>query len=199
MMIPSFRDKVTATAFEGRRTGRLPPEIQPWAPDKLRMLDAAIDLEDLKAPPGNRPEPLRGSRAGQWSIRSNDQWRICFRWEKGHAFDVEIVDYHFIMNKPDHDGLLPLSTPGDILRLEFMEPLGLSANALARTLHVPPNRISAILHGRRAITADTALRLARYFGTSAEFWLKLQTDYDLRVARREKEEVIRHEVKPRAA
>jgi addiction module HigA family antidote len=80
-----------------------------------------------------------------------------------------------------------------------MEPLGLSANALARTLHVPPNRISAILHGRRAITADTALRLARYFGTSAEFWLKLQTDYDLRVARREKEEVIRHEVKPRAA
>ncbi|BAO44419.1 HigA family addiction module antitoxin [Thiolapillus brandeum] len=103
------------------------------------------------------------------------------------------------MNKPDNNDLLPLSTPGDILRREFMEPLGLSANALARALHVPPNRISIILQGKRAISADTALRLARYFETSAEFWLNLQTDYDLRQARREKDATIRREVKPRVA
>lgn len=103
------------------------------------------------------------------------------------------------MDKPDDEELLPLSTPGEILRREFMEPLGLSANALARALHVPPNRISTILQGRRAITADTALRLARYFGTSEAFWLNLQTDYELRLARREKGDVIRREVKPRAA
>ncbi len=103
------------------------------------------------------------------------------------------------MDKPNDDELLPLSTPGEILRREFMDPLGLSANALARALHVPPNRISTILQGRRAITADTALRLARYFGTSEAFWLNPQTDYDLRLARREKGDAIRREVKPRAA
>jgi len=94
---------------------------------------------------------------------------------------------------------LPLATPGELLRREFMEPLDLSANALARALHVPANRITAILNGNRAITADTALRLARYFGTSAEFWLNLQTDYDLRLARRDKEASIHSQVKPRAA
>lgn len=103
------------------------------------------------------------------------------------------------MNKPHNHDQLPLSTPGDILRREFMEPLGLSANALAHALHVPPNRVSTILQGRRAITADTALRLARYFGSSAEFWLNLQTDYELRMVRREKNSIICHEVNPRAA
>lgn len=88
MAIKGFRDKATATVFQGRRTSRLPPEIQTRAFDKLRLLDAAICLEDLKAPPGNRLEPLRGDRAGQWSIRINDQWRICFRWDAGHARDV---------------------------------------------------------------------------------------------------------------
>ncbi|WP_419641989.1 HigA family addiction module antitoxin, partial [Thiolapillus sp.] len=88
------------------------------------------------------------------------------------------------MNNKAKDNLLPLSTPGELLRREFMESVALSANALGRALHVPPNRITAILNGNRAITADTALRLARYFGTSAEFWLNLQTDYDLRLARR---------------
>ncbi len=93
-MIRSFCDKVTATVFEGRRTRKLPPRIQPRALDKLRMLDAAVDLEDLKVPPGSRLEPLRGDQAGQWSIRINDQWRICFRWDQSHAFEVEITGYH---------------------------------------------------------------------------------------------------------
>jgi addiction module HigA family antidote len=74
--------------------------------------------------------------------------------------------------------------PGEILAEEFMKPLGLSINALARDLHVPPNRVHAIVHGKRSITADTALRLAAYFGTSAELWMNLQSEYDLRQARR---------------
>ena len=99
----------------------------------------------------------------------------------------------------DEGEALPLATPGDILRQEFMEPFGLSANALARALYVPPNRVTAILRGQRAITADTALRLARYFETTAEFWLNLQTDFELRQARREKARQIQNEVKPHAA
>lgn len=94
--------------------------------------------------------------------------------------------------------LLPLSTPGEILRREFLEPLGLSANALATALRVPANRITAILNGTRGITADTALRLGRYFGTTAELWLNLQKDYELRAARREAGARIREEVSPRA-
>jgi len=75
--------------------------------------------------------------------------------------------------------------PGEILREEFMKPLGLSISMLARDLDVPPNRISEIVNGKRAITADTALRLGKYFGVSPEIWLDLQSDYELRVARRD--------------
>jgi addiction module HigA family antidote len=75
--------------------------------------------------------------------------------------------------------------PGEILREEFMRPLGVSINTLARDLDVPLNRISEIVNGRRAITADTALRLGKYFGVSPEIWLDLQSDYELRVARRD--------------
>lgn len=78
---------------------------------------------------------------------------------------------------------IPLTRPGEVLRHEFMEPLGQSAYALAKATGVPANRITAILHGTRAITADTALRLAAHFGTSAEMWMNLQTKYDLAVAR----------------
>lgn len=77
-------------------------------------------------------------------------------------------------------GVIPLSTPGELLKSEFMVPLGQSANALAQALHVPTNRITAILNGSRGITADTAFRLARYYGTTPEFWLGLQADYELR-------------------
>ena len=74
--------------------------------------------------------------------------------------------------------------PGEILLEEFMKPLHISINRLARDIDVPPNRISAIVRGKRAITADTALRLGKYFGVSAEIWLDLQSDYDIRVLRR---------------
>lgn len=89
---------------------------------------------------------------------------------------------------------LPPVHPGEILWKEFMKPLGISQNRLGRDLGVSPRRINEIVHGKRSITADTALRLSRYFGTSAEFWLGLQTDYDLDVARDELEEKIAREV-----
>jgi addiction module HigA family antidote len=85
---------------------------------------------------------------------------------------------------PAKADLLEPIRPGEILSEEFMKPLGLSINALARALAVPPNRIGAIVNGTRAITADTALRLGKYFGMSPEVWLDLQSDYQLRVARR---------------
>ena len=80
--------------------------------------------------------------------------------------------------------LLDPIVPGEILRDDFMDQLGISINKLSRDLSVPPNRISEIVNGRRAITADTALRLQRYFGVEAQFWLNLQTEYDLRMMKR---------------
>lgn len=93
-MIQSFADDNAQRLFEGRRARRLPSDIQRRARRKLLMLDAATELESLRVPPGNRLEALRGDREGQHSIRVNQQWRICFRWQDGQAYDVEIVDYH---------------------------------------------------------------------------------------------------------
>jgi len=89
--------------------------------------------------------------------------------------------------------------PGEILHEEYMKPLGLSANKLAAALHVPANRISAIINGTRGITADTAMRLGRYFNTAAEFWLNLQTTHDLTKAQAEVGAEIERRVRPRAA
>ena len=93
-MIRSFADPETELIWSGRRSRKLPPDIQPVALRKLRMLNQARSLSDMRVPPGNRLEALKGSRAGQYSIRINDQWRICFAWQEGGPSDVEIVDYH---------------------------------------------------------------------------------------------------------
>ena len=93
-MIQGFADRRTAVVWSGRRSRRLPVDIQAVALRKLRMLNNARRLEDLWVPPGNRLEALSGDRAGQHSIRINRQWRICFRWTDGGPSDVEIVDYH---------------------------------------------------------------------------------------------------------
>jgi len=93
-MIESFACKETEKIFRGFVSRKLPRDIQRTARRKLLYLHDAKDLNDLLAPPGNRLEKLRGNRAGQYSIRINEQWRICFRWQNGYAFDVEIVDYH---------------------------------------------------------------------------------------------------------
>jgi proteic killer suppression protein len=91
---PLFCRKETKTLFERQPIRKIPFEIQRTVLRKLKMLDAATALEDLKVPPGNRPEKLRGKREGQYSIRINDQWRICFRFENYEALNVEITDYH---------------------------------------------------------------------------------------------------------
>jgi len=93
-MIRSFKSKEAEKLFGRVRSAKLPGDIQRVALRKLRMLNRAKTLADLRVPPANRLERLSGDRAGQYSIRINDQWRICFRWEAGDAFDVEIVDYH---------------------------------------------------------------------------------------------------------
>ncbi|MDZ4339865.1 MAG: type II toxin-antitoxin system RelE/ParE family toxin [candidate division NC10 bacterium] len=93
-MIKSFRDAVTERLFRRERPRRLPPQIFRLALRKLLMLDAAESLQDLRVPPGNRLEKLKGARAGQHSIRINDQWRICFEWREGDPHAVEITDYH---------------------------------------------------------------------------------------------------------
>ncbi|OGW95986.1 MAG: plasmid maintenance system killer family protein [Omnitrophica WOR_2 bacterium GWA2_45_18] len=93
-MIKSFSSKETEKVFNRVFSKYLPNSIQQVALRKLRMLDSAIDLKDLIAPPSNRLEKLKGNRKEQYSIRINDQWRICFKWHVNNAYDVEIVDYH---------------------------------------------------------------------------------------------------------
>ena len=93
-MIRLFGSKETRKVFFRERSRKLPENIQKTALRKLRMLRNSNSLKDLREPPANRLVRLRGIRAGQFSIRINDQWRICFRWDGGDAFEVEIVDYH---------------------------------------------------------------------------------------------------------
>ncbi len=150
------------------------------------MLDAAPDVRTLSLLPGNRLERLKGDREGQYSIRINDRWRLCFTWRDGSASLRESSMAKKL--KPVH--------PGEILREEFMTPLGLSMNKMAMALRVPVTRIADIVNERRGITADTALRFARYFKNSAAFWMNLQTRYDLEVAEDEIAAKVARDVQP---
>ena len=107
---------------------------------------------------------------------------------------VPTLDYSDLV---EPGGKLPPIHPGEILREEFMEPLGLNARGLVEALHIPADRVIEIVDERRGITADLALRLARYFDGSAEFWLGLQKDYELRLARQESLPRIAREIQPR--
>ncbi len=93
-MIQEFSCKETEKVWNGKYSRKFPPDMQDRALRKLRQLDAAQTLEDLKNPPGNKLEALKGDRSEQMSIRINQRWRICFRWDDGKAFQVHIVDYH---------------------------------------------------------------------------------------------------------
>ena len=93
-MIVSFADKETGRIWREERCRHLPPGIQQKALDRLQLLHAATRLEDLRVPPGNRLEALKGNRKGQHSVRLNERWRLCFRWQGGNAYEVEIADYH---------------------------------------------------------------------------------------------------------
>jgi len=93
-MVRTYRDRDTERLASRQRVKKWSPELSKAALRKLRMLDAAEELTDLRVPPGNRLERLKGDRVGRYSIRINEQWRICFRFEGGNAYDVEIVEYH---------------------------------------------------------------------------------------------------------
>ncbi len=93
-MIKSFRDRRTASVYEGVAVKGVPADVLKRAVTKIFLIDTVTRLDDLRVPPGNRLEALAGDRAGQHSIRVNDQWRICFAWRDGDAYDVEFCDYH---------------------------------------------------------------------------------------------------------
>jgi proteic killer suppression protein len=93
-VIKTFKDAETSKIYQRERSRRLPFDIQQVALRKLRMINNAININDLRAPPANHLEKLSGNREGQYSIRINDQWRICFEWKNSDAFNVEITDYH---------------------------------------------------------------------------------------------------------
>lgn len=93
-MIKSFADEGTRTFWEDGKGGTVPPNIRSVAMRKLQMVDAAAQLDDLKVPPGNKLHPLLKDRAGQHAIWINDKYRVCFTWKDGHAYDVEVTDYH---------------------------------------------------------------------------------------------------------
>jgi len=183
-MIVSYRDKRTKDFAVGKRVKSFSGIERP-ARLKLDRLEAATILKDLSALPGNRFEALKGNRKGQYSIRVNDQWRVCFEWPEGSPgpSNVEITIRRKIM-------ATTAIHPGEHLA-EELEALGMSAAELARKMDVPTNRVTQILNGERAITGDTALRLAHFFGTSPEFWLNLQSLYDLRLAQQKAGKAIK--------
>ena len=158
-MILSFGSKETENIWQGTRVKKLPQVVQEVGRRKLRMLNNALDLKDLRIPPGNRLERLAGRLKAFYSIRINDQWRIIFKW----IIMAKLKNIH----------------PGEVLFEEFLIPFEISAYKLAKDIGIPQTRVSEILKGNRRITADTALRLSKYFGNSAKFWLGLQDDFDL--------------------
>lgn len=93
-MIKSFKDRDSQKVFEGKYSKKVPKDLTRTAERKLRILNRAESLDDLRIPPGNRLEALKGNRKDQWSIRVNDQFRICFAWKETDAYDVELIDYH---------------------------------------------------------------------------------------------------------
>jgi addiction module HigA family antidote len=126
----------------------------------------------------------------------NDQFRLCFRWTPEGPAGVEFTDYHWREGRQMTETLLPPVHPGEVLRDEFLTPLGLSAGAVARATRVPRTRIERLVNEQVDLTPDTALRLARFFGTSARFWLELQVQHDLEVEQAKLGDRLDHEVKP---
>jgi proteic killer suppression protein len=165
--------------FQRQRSRRLPSGVQQRAFETLNPIDAATRLDDLRLPPSNHLEALKGDRAGQWSIRSNDPWRVCCRWEGADTHDVEIVDDHRQATTMTRK-LAPVH-PGRYLR-ETLEELGISARQFALHIGTTPRRLSLVLRGMRPVSADLALRLERALGQSAASWVNLQARFDLDVA-----------------
>jgi addiction module HigA family antidote len=175
--------------------------IEKQALRKLDMLHHARDLNDLRVPPANRLEALAGEKLlpeiGKGSTRSESTISgVSVSRGPRRARPMSKLS---TTTKGVATPNRVTTHPGEVLSEEFLKPLGMSVNALALALRVPATRIGAIVKGERSVTADTALRLARFFGTSAEFWITLQATHDLTKARMESGGTIERDVRPRAA
>jgi len=176
-VIVSYRGSRIA-AFAARRRVKALSGVERAARLGLDRLGAAHTLEDLRALQSRRLATLTGEGGGHYAIPINEQWRIDFEWPEASPgpTNVELVE------SAPGDQMAPVMTrPGEQLA-EELRVLKMSASELARRIKVPTNRVTGILNGQRSITGDSALRLARFFGTSAELWLNLQSLHDLRVA-----------------
>jgi len=189
-------------------SSKLPADIQRRAHNKLLTLYACTALDTLRIPPSNHLEALKGNRTGQHSIRINKQWRICFRWQNGNTHDVDGAQRRWrsksqittkIHSTMTLNKLYEIAPPGRILREEFLEDSGITQTALAKALGLTQPRLNELLQGRRRLTADDALRLSRFFGTDAQFWMNLQSAYDLLTAERVIGKQIEREVMPMAS
>jgi antitoxin HigA-1 len=191
-MIQSFADPEAELIWSGRRSRKLPADIQNVALRKLRLLNQARVLGDLRVP------PAIGSKHSERTV--GDSIRFGSMINGGSALSGMREDRRMSKSSTimPRSGLLHNPHPGEILLEEFLKPMGLSQNALARAVHVAPRRINEIVLGKRDVTADTDLRLARYFGLSEGFFLGLQMDYDLMQRRREIDRDLKN-IRPRAA
>lgn len=208
-MIRSFRDRRTAPIFTGDSPRGMARDLGLPARRKLAVLDAAMGLADLRVPPGSTRSASTingawcspGARMARMMPKSSPPTKPRAATRKPAASgsisrsELDAGRVAFAASA----GVLPPVHPGEVLRHDFLAPLGLTAHALAMALRVPANRIAAILSGRRAVSADTALRLARHFGTGAGFWLNLQSAHDLEAANRRDGARIVLEVLPRDA
>jgi addiction module HigA family antidote len=176
-MIKSFRDCACQRLWMGAFVKRF-SRIERQALRKLDMLHTARDLNDLRAPPANRLEALTGDRRGQHSSGSMTSGASVSRRPRKAPPMLKSSTTTKGIATPNR----VTAHPGEVLSEEFLKPLGMSVNALATALRVPATRIGAIVKGERSVTADTALRLARFFGTSPEFWINLQAMADVRRA-----------------
>jgi addiction module HigA family antidote len=191
-MIQSFADPEAELIWSGRRNRKLPADIQNVALRKLRLLNQARVLGDLRVP------REIGSKHSERTV--GDSIRFGSMINGGSALSGMREDRRMSKSSTimPRSGLLHNPHPGEILLEEFLKPMGLSQNALARAVHVAPRRINEIVLGKRDVTADTDLRLARYFGLSEGFFLGLQMDYDLMQRRREIDRDLKN-IRPRAA
>ena len=205
-MIRSFKDKETQKLFMGRRSRAVSEQAVRRAQLKLAQLDQVDSVEELKIPPGNRLHALGGDREGQWAIRINDQYRICFRFRTKTRTRLrlptiisrgeDMVDWTEEIEREER--VYPPVHPGEVLREEWLIPLDINANQLAGALGVDRQKVYDIVNGKRGVSAEMALRLARWSGMRPRFWLGLQEQYDLAIVQMEAGQRIENEVRPLA-
>jgi addiction module HigA family antidote len=193
-MIRSFRDRASQLVWVGTFVKRF-SGIEKQAQRKLDMLHVARDLNDLRAHRGIGSRHLLAVAGDSIQFESMINCASALHGRR----KAQPMSKSSITTKNVAMPNRVTSHPGEVLREEFLGPLGMSVHSLAMALRVPATRIGAIVKGERSVTADTALRLGRFFGTSAEFWMNLQAMHDLTKTRKESGVTIERDVNPRAA